>query len=174
MAPAHNKSDKQHCPSPEGVVEGSTQNGMSSRRPTAIPRKAYMAHDPDGAKTPGDTRADAHLREALRRLQDENTALRRENDQLHQHLKTQEDWEHHTTQYQRAQTAGGAVVYVFTGTPTHYACPSCFAQHVLQCLQEQPAVPGAFACPGCRASYSINPAASPTKPVVRKASLWSS
>jgi regulator of replication initiation timing len=147
---------------------------MISRRPTAMPRKAHMAHDPDGSKTTGAPRAEAQLREALRRLQEENTALRRENAQLHQHLKTQEAWEHHTVQYQRAQTAGGAVVYVFTGTPTHYACPRCFSQHVLQCLQEQPAIPGTFTCPGCRASYPINPAARPTTPVGRKASLWSS
>jgi glutaredoxin-related protein len=133
-----------------------------------------MAQEPDGSKTPVDTLADPHVREELQRLQRENTALRRENDQLRQQLQTQAEWEHQKTQYQRAQTEGGAVVYVFTGTPKHYACPSCFSQQILQFLQEQHAASGTFACPGCRASYPIQREAIPPKPVVRKASLWSS
>jgi len=148
-------------------------HSLIPRRPLVMPRKAHMAQEPDCSKTPVDTLFAPHDREALQRLQSENTALRQENAQLRQQLKTTEDWENRTTQYQRAQTAGGAVVYVFTGTPKHYACPSCFSTHALQFLQEKHAASGAFDCPGCRASYPINPAAIPTKPV-RKASLWSS
>jgi hypothetical protein len=133
-----------------------------------------MTQEPDGSKTPGDPLSTPHGRDALQRLQHENTALRRENAQLRQQLQTLEDWERHTTQYQREQTVGGAVVYVFTGTPTHYACPRCFATHALQVLHEQQEAAGTFACPGCQASYRITPAAIPTKRVVRKASLWSS
>jgi hypothetical protein len=133
-----------------------------------------MAQAPDGSKTPVDPLSAPQVREALQRLHRENTALRQENAQLRQQLQTQADWEHHTTQYQRVQTAGGAVVYVFTGTPTHYACPRCFSTHALQVLQEQPTAAGAFACPGCQASYPIHPAALPTTRVFRKPSLWSS
>jgi glutaredoxin-related protein len=133
-----------------------------------------MAHAPDVSENTVDTRSAAEVREALHRLQRENTALQQENDQLRQQLKTTEDWEHHTAQYQREQTAGGAVVYLFAGTPKHYACPSCFSQHVLQVLQEQHAASGTFACRGCLAAYPIQPAAIPTKRVFRKPSLWSS
>jgi glutaredoxin-related protein len=128
-----------------------------------------MAHAPDVSENTVDTRSAAEVREALQRLQRENTALRQENAQLRQQLKTTEDWEHQTAQYQREQTAGGAVVYLFTGTPKHYACPSCFSQHVLQVLQEKHAASGTFDCRGCLASYPIQP-----KRVFRKPSLWSS
>jgi cell division septum initiation protein DivIVA len=133
-----------------------------------------MAQEPDVSKTSVDTLSALHVREALQQLQRENTALRQENAQLRQQLQTTEDWEHRTTQYQRERTEGGAVVYVFTGTPKHYACPRCFSTHTLQCLQEQHAASGAFECPGCKTSYPIKPAAIPTKRVLRKASLWSS
>jgi cell division septum initiation protein DivIVA len=133
-----------------------------------------MAQEPDVPKKTVDTLSDPHVREALHRLQSENTALRQENAQLRQQLKTTEDWEHQQAQYQREQTEGGAVVYVFTGTPKHYVCPSCFSQQALQFLQEQPVASGTFACPGCRASYPIKPAAIPAKRVSRKPSLWSS
>jgi glutaredoxin-related protein len=128
-----------------------------------------MAHAPDVSENTVDTRSAAEVREALQRLQRENTALRQENAQLRQQLKTTEDWEHQTAQYQREQTAGGAVVYLFTGTPKHYACPSCFSHHVLQVLQEKHAASGTFDCRGCLASYPIQP-----KRVFRKPSLWSS
>jgi cell division septum initiation protein DivIVA len=133
-----------------------------------------MAQEPHISKTPGDTLSAPQVRDALHQLQQENTALCRENARLRQQLQTLEDWERHTTQYQREQTAGGAVVYVFTGPPTHYACPRCFSTHALQVLHETQAASGAFACPGCQASYRITPAATPTTRVVRKASLWSS
>jgi hypothetical protein len=139
-----------------------------------MPRKAHMAQEPDFSKKTVDTLSDPHVREELQRLQRENTEPRRENAQLRQQLQATADWEHRTAQYQRERTEGGAVVYVFTGTPKHYACPRCFSTHALQCLQEQHAASGAFECPGCRASYPIKPAAIPTKRVLRKASLWSS
>jgi hypothetical protein len=153
---------------------GNKNTGMISRRPTVMPRKVTMAQEPDCSKTPVDTRSDPHVREELQRLQRENTTLRRDNDQLRQQLKTQADWAHQKTQYQPEKTEGGAMVYVFTSTPKHYACPSCFSQQILQFLQETHAASGTFACPGCRASYPIKPAAVPPKPLGRKASLWSS
>jgi cell division septum initiation protein DivIVA len=133
-----------------------------------------MAPEPDGSKKTVDPLSDPHVREELHRLQSENTALRRENAQLRQQLQPKEDWENQKTQYQHEQTEGGAVVYGFTGTPKHYACPSCFSKQALQFLQEKHAASGTFECPGCRASYPIKPAARPPKPVLRKASLWSS
>jgi hypothetical protein len=54
--------------------------------------------------------------------------LQAENEQLRQQLKAKEDWENQKSQYQLEQTAGGAVVWVFTGAPKHYACPSCFSK----------------------------------------------
>src|SRR6266849_5835849 len=90
------------------------------------------------------------LREELFRLQSENQDLR-------QQLKAQKDWQTQKSQYQLEKTAGGAMVYAFTGTPQHYACPSCFAKEVIQILQDRRVMAGVFDCPGCKADYPVNP-----------------
>jgi transposase-like protein len=59
------------------------------------------------------------------------------------------------SQYERLELEGGAVVYAFTGFPKHYACPHCFAKHVMHALQYRRIGPGYFECPGCKASFPV-------------------
>ncbi len=91
-----------------------------------------------------------HTREELFRLQTEN-------EQLRQELKAKEGWENQKSQYQLEDTAGGATVYAFTGTPKHYACPSCFTKATIQILQDRRVIGGIFDCPSCRTPYKVNP-----------------
>ena len=90
------------------------------------------------------------LREELFRLQSENDELRRQ-------IKSSEDWQAQKSMYELSQTPGGAVVYSFTGTPKHYACPSCFAKSKIELLQNRRLVSGTFDCPGCKTTYPVNP-----------------
>ena len=90
------------------------------------------------------------LREELFRLQTENDRLRQEL-KSHPHSETQK------APYQLQETARGAVVYVSTGPPRHYACPSCFANRTIQILQDRRVVGGVFDCPGCKTAYPVNP-----------------
>jgi rubredoxin len=80
-----------------------------------------------------------------------------ENDQLRQQLKDQENWESQKSQYRLENTERGAVVYVFTGTPKHYACPSCIAKQTVHILQDERLNAGTFECPNCKYVYPINP-----------------
>ena len=57
------------------------------------------------------------------------------------------------SQYKLTEIAGGARVYAFTGFPTHYACPACFAQAIIQVLHYRRIGAGYFECPGCKASF---------------------
>ena len=88
------------------------------------------------------------LREELFRLQSEN-------DRLRQELKAREEWETQKAEYQLQETPGGAVVYAYSGSPHHYACPSCFAKKTIQILQG----PGyIFDCSSCNVGYQVKPA----------------
>ena len=91
-----------------------------------------------------------HIREELFQLQTENERLR-------QQLEAKEKWESLKSQYQLQETAGGAVAYGFTGTPKHYACPSCFHKANIQVLQDQRDMNGSFQCPGCKTDFLIKP-----------------
>lgn len=90
------------------------------------------------------------LREELFRLQSEN-------EQLRQQIKARDEWEVQKSRYQLEETTGGAVVYAFTGTPKHYACPSCFSKSTVQILQDRRVMGGVFDCPGCKTAYPIKP-----------------
>jgi len=57
------------------------------------------------------------------------------------------------SQYTLLELEGGVVVYAFTGFPKHYACPHCFAKHVIHALQYRRIGPGYFECPGCKTSF---------------------
>ena len=61
------------------------------------------------------------------------------------------------SQYELLELEGGAVVYAFTGFPKHYACPHCFAKHVMHALQYRRIGSGYFECPGCKASFPVKP-----------------
>ena len=59
------------------------------------------------------------------------------------------------SQYTLLELEGGTVVYAFTGFPKHYACPHCFAKHVIHALQYRRIGPGYFECPGCKTSFPV-------------------
>jgi hypothetical protein len=59
------------------------------------------------------------------------------------------------SQYELLELGGGAVVYAFTGFPKHYACPHCFAKHVIHVLQYRRIGSGYFECPGCKTSFPV-------------------
>ena len=59
------------------------------------------------------------------------------------------------SQYELLELEGGAVVYAFTGFPKHYACPHCFAKHVIHALQYRRIGSGYFECPGCKTSFPV-------------------
>ena len=89
------------------------------------------------------------LREKLNDLQEENLHLKEQ-------LRQKENWEKVISDYELAETPGGAVVYKYNGTPGHYACPSCAAKHELQFLQDMRVVSGDFDCPGCKSTFPVN------------------
>jgi hypothetical protein len=82
--------------------------------------------------------------------------LQSENEQLRGELKAQQDWQVEKAKYQLQQTVGGAVVYAYSGTPKHFACPSCFTKGAIQILQDRKVVSGAFECPGCKTLYPVH------------------
>jgi hypothetical protein len=90
------------------------------------------------------------LREELFRLQSENDTLRKQ-------ISDHENWEGQVAKYSLTETAGGAVVYISKGAPTHYACPSCITQRKIQILQDERSFTGKFECPGCKNSFPVNP-----------------
>jgi predicted RNA-binding Zn-ribbon protein involved in translation (DUF1610 family) len=94
------------------------------------------------------------LREELFRLQTNNEELRKQIAQF-------ESWEKQLEKYTLTKTAGGAVVYRFTGEPEHFICPSCVAQRNLQILQDNRTMSGKYRCPGCKNEFPINPQRNP-------------
>ena len=60
-------------------------------------------------------------------------------------------------QYTPVENGDGSIVYVFTGSPKHYACPYCFAKETLHVLKFRRVGSGYFECPGCRACFPIKP-----------------
>jgi len=71
--------------------------------------------------------------------------------------EAKEDIQTQKSQYRREKTPGGAVVWIFTGQPRHYACPLCFEDSI-QILHEQGETGGYFECPKCKCYYLIRPA----------------
>lgn len=88
------------------------------------------------------------LREDLDQLQDER-------DDLKQRLQAAESWCKRSGGYTLVQTEGGAVVYMFTGDPLHYACPSCFNKQEIHPLQNNRTISGKYRCTGCSAEYPV-------------------
>ena len=71
--------------------------------------------------------------------------------------EVKEDIQTQKSQYKREKTPGGAVVWIFTGQPRHYACPLCFEDSI-QILHENGETDGYFECPKCKCYYLIRPA----------------
>lgn len=90
------------------------------------------------------------LREEIARLQDEKERLSKE-------LKTKNEWENRRENYKLEQTPGGAIVYLFTGEPKHYVCPSCFSKNEIEILQDHRGRDGMFICSGCKTSFPVKP-----------------
>ncbi|WP_022951962.1 hypothetical protein [Leucothrix mucor] len=90
------------------------------------------------------------MREELFRLQTKNAELMTS-------ISQADDWEKRISQYLLAETSGGAVVYKYSGTPEHYACPSCAGKRVIEILQDNRTASGKFRCVGCDAQFPINP-----------------
>lgn len=89
------------------------------------------------------------VREDLLRLQEENHQLKEE-------MREKESWENKISKYMLSDTVGGAVVYLYLGSPVHYACPACVAKKEIQILQDRRVLSGKFDCPSCKAEYPIN------------------
>jgi hypothetical protein len=90
------------------------------------------------------------MRDELFKLQEANAKLRKDAEEL-------ESWEKIFAGYALTTTTGGAVVYVFSGDPAHFACPSCAHKKKLEFLQDNRTMSGKFRCVGCEAEYPINP-----------------
>ncbi|WP_286694593.1 hypothetical protein [Spongiibacter sp. UBA1325] len=88
------------------------------------------------------------MREELFRLQEENERLRRQAASMAQ-------WDEIKSRYILQSTEGGAIVYVSTGDPQHYACPSCFNSKELHFLQDRHVMSGEFKCTGCDSTYPV-------------------
>jgi hypothetical protein len=82
--------------------------------------------------------------------------LQAENEQLRRQLKAQEDWENRKSQYRLEKTSAGSFVYVFTGEPKHYACPSCFSKESIHILQKFPSKLDHVGCTNCKTRYEIS------------------
>ena len=95
--------------------------------------------------------------EALFEARDELFRFQQTNQDLRAQLKTRDDWDARLAMYRVATTAGGATVYEHTGAPPHYACPSCMNDRKIQILQDRRVMGGVWDCPGCKATYPIDP-----------------
>jgi hypothetical protein len=89
------------------------------------------------------------MREELFRLQTENEEFRRKQ-------SDEQKWDDKVSQYKLVKTAGGAVVYQFTGEPEHYACPSCIEKKSLQIIQDNRTMSGKYRCVACESEFPVN------------------
>jgi TolA-binding protein len=77
-----------------------------------------------------------------------------------------ETWEQKSSAYVLGTTQGRATVYVYSGDPAHYACPSCFNLKQIQVLQPIKNFSGSFNCPGCKSSFPVDKRRDPNVPNV--------
>ncbi len=54
-------------------------------------------------------------------------------------------------------TPGGALVYAFSGSPSHFACPTCFEEYRVSILQDGKVISGAWDCPACKTHFNVSP-----------------
>ncbi len=90
------------------------------------------------------------MREELFRLQTANEELKKK-------IAETDSWDNKLKEYTLTKTSGGAIVYIFNGTPEHYICPSCASNKTIQILQDNRTYSGKFRCVNCNAEYPINP-----------------
>lgn len=94
------------------------------------------------------------MREELFNLQSQNADLKKS-------IAESESWDKKLAEYTLSKTPGGAVVYMFNGSPDHYACPSCVTKKTIQILQDNRTYSGKYRCVSCSAEFPINPQTTP-------------
>ena len=104
------------------------------------------------------------LREAVLNAKDEVLALREENQSLQSQVAEAQSWRSNTAAYQLIETPGGAHLYHTEGPPSHYACPKCFAEHLIHILQVRTTKDFAT-CPNCKITFTLTP---PKEPQVQR------
>jgi hypothetical protein len=78
------------------------------------------------------------VQDSLFEAQSELFRLNEENQKLRQQIREQEDWKVKEAEYKLTETAGGAVVSVsISGSPQHFACPSCMSKRNIGVLQDE-------------------------------------
>lgn len=95
------------------------------------------------------------LQDTIFELQRDRAQQQTEIEKLDNELKKKNDWEATKVNYDLEQTAGGAVVYAFRGSPKHFACSSCYSnKKVIEILQ---GVLDAdyLDCPGCKMVFAV-------------------
>lgn len=97
------------------------------------------------------------VQDALFLLRERLAELQVERDQLNIKLAEAESWKQRASNYELANTAGGAVVFKYNGSPEHFACPSCFNKHEVHILQDDRVIAGTYQCTGCGSRYPIKP-----------------
>jgi hypothetical protein len=89
---------------------------------------------------------------------DETLQLREEVLRLRAEAAEHVSWSATVAAHPLEQTAFGATVRKFSGSPSYYVCPVCFDARSLIPLQDAQRFSGEFGCPKCKAQYPIKAA----------------
>ncbi|MBE2888985.1 hypothetical protein [Geobacter anodireducens] len=114
-------------------------------------------------------------------LQNENSELKRETQELRDQLRKRQEWEEIKSRYQLADLGGGSCAYLYLSvdgdqTPAHKICPACYEAGRRAILQKSGYAPqGAILkCLACAAEIIDHgdkpPSIAPIR--VRKTSKW--
>jgi hypothetical protein len=94
------------------------------------------------------------LQEKLFEAREQLFDLQKENDELRQQIRSNDDWKTRENQYRLVKTVGGATVWESIDQPTkHFVCVSCFAKKTVIVLQT--VNNSYYTCPSCGADYLI-------------------
>ena len=97
------------------------------------------------------------LQDGLFQTQQNLLALQQENAELRASLQKHDAWAGKSSQYVLTATIGRAIVYKFSGEPSHYACPTCFESQKISPLQDDKLPAGTFTCNACKAQFKVDP-----------------
>jgi hypothetical protein len=102
------------------------------------------------------------IQEKLFEAREQLFTLQKENEELRQQLRANDEWEKQKNHYRLVNMPGGATVWESKdGNPKHFACVSCFAKRAIVILQTSEGT-GYYICPTCKVGYQL------TQPVVRE------
>jgi len=98
------------------------------------------------------------ITEKLFDARDQLFELQKQNDELHQQIKTHDEFAARKAQYKLCKTIGGANVYESIGTePPHFICPSCLdSRKEFFPLQDLKNIAGTHQCPRCQYYYPVD------------------